>query len=131
MKVSHFYDDVFLGDFYIVSDCTFEQFITHAEKELVPEMYKFIAENSKDKDLSNSLTGFTFFNIGYGCVIYLKRLSKHDTKAHECLHAAFEMLEHKGIPTGYDNQEVIAYYQAHLIRSIDKYSKSQKKGKNK
>jgi hypothetical protein len=51
-------------------------------------------------------------------VMYIPHGCRTETMAHESLHAAWYLLEWKGIKVDADNHEALAYSQAHLFRRL-------------
>ena len=73
-------------------------------------------------------------NGGFIEIVLLKETSAN-TIAHECVHAAENMLDHAGVKHSPDNHEALAYLVGYLAEICDNvvktHNKNKKKGKKK
>ena len=82
----------------------------HAARDLEPD------DTQSAHGLACMLTdssGTTWF------IMYIPDGCRSETKAHECLHIAWNLLSHSDVKVDEENHEALAYLQAHLLRKLN------------
>jgi len=59
-------------------------------------------------------------------IVFYDKTKKENTLHHECLHLVYYIFEHKGIPSDFDNQETVCYYQGYWVRKLTNIMKGKK-----
>ena len=112
---------IYIGDIYTSVTSKIEK-----DYELEPFEYEF--QQASSLVLTNKEDKLIHF------ILVIPKDVAYSTLSHECLHCAWDILEHVGVKVNNDNHEALAYLVGHLmdhaIEIIDKYNGNTKTKSN-
>jgi hypothetical protein len=118
VKPLYYRDDIFLENFWVFIDNKWDA--TATEKYL-RNFFNF--ENLGFENAGGKTIEFYSEKEHSGCIVIwikpgLDEVNFQATLAHECMHATNFVLRKRGVPSGYDNDEIHCYYTSMLLRKI-------------
>lgn len=77
------------------------------------------------KDGDNGCFAFVQCNECGPCMVFIE--ASPNTVAHECVHAAWDVLDHVGVKVSADNQEPLAYLVGYIVEHVVKFRQQEEK----
>jgi hypothetical protein len=99
--------DVFTNAVWLLAGYTPEEYKKFLDKKGLP----------LENDIKYDRGGTSRFNGGL-ITVWIKKFDDYYTLTHEVVHASTFIMENKGIPTGKDNDEVLAYLVEYWTRKF-------------